>query len=329
MSKLKNKILKNYLLNKCSTREIESLRQWLEESEDHASQLFKIEELYHLGRFHMNQDAEHIEKAEQNLFKAIDNSKSIKFKSPHFLRYAAVAIIILCTCSYVGYFAYHTNKAFSMIEVSATAKSIKRVLLPDGTNVWLNHSSTLRYPQKFTKEKRDVELKGEAYFEVTKNPHQPFIVKSDAMTIEVLGTKFNFNTKHSNNYEELSLLEGVVQIHGNNDKNTITIIPGQKIILNKQTQQITIQRVDARMESLWHENMISFKRSNIQKIVAILERLYNIHINIDSNINQRMTYSGEMRRYEQIDSALKALCYSMPICYKRKGEYIYLYQINK
>ena len=168
MSKLKNKILKNYLLNKCSTKDIESLKQWLEESEEHASQLFKIEELYHLGRFHINQDIEHIEKAEQNLFKTIENAKSITYKSPLFLRYAA-AIIIICICSYMCYLTYHSNKAFNMIEVSATAKSIKRVLLPDGTYVWLNHSSILRYPQKFTKEKRDVELKGEAYFEVTKN----------------------------------------------------------------------------------------------------------------------------------------------------------------
>lgn len=328
MSKLKNKILKNYLLNKCSARDLESLKQWLEESEDHAPQLFKIEELYHLGRFHVTQDTKHIEKAEQQLFKAIDNSKSTTYKSPLFLRYAA-AIIILCICSYVCYFAYRNNKAFNMIEVSATAKSIKRVLLPDGTNVWLNHSSILRYPQKFTKEKRNVELKGEAYFEVTKNPHQPFIVKSDAMTIEVLGTKFNFNTRHSNNYEELSLLEGVVQMHGNNDKSRITIIPGQKIILNKRTQQITIKEVNARIESLWHEEMISFKRSNIQEIVTILEHLYNKRINIGSNIDRKMTFSGEMRRYEQIDSVLKALCYSMPIYYKTKGEYIYLYQTNK
>lgn len=328
MSKLKNKILKNYLLNKCSTKDIESLKQWLEESEEHASQLFKIEELYHLGRFHVNQDIEHIEEAEQNLFKAIKNAKSITYKKPLFLRYVA-AIIIICICSYMCYFGYHNNNVFNTIEVSATAKSIKRVLLPDGTYVWLNHSSILRYPQKFTKEKRDVELKGEAYFEVTKKPHQPFIVKSDAMTIEVLGTKFNFNTKHSNNCEELSLLEGIVQIHGDNDKSRITIIPGQKIILNKRTQQITIQEVNARMESLWHEDMISFKKSNIQEIVTTLEHVYNKHIIIDSKINRKMTYSGEMKRYEKIDSVLKALCYSMPIYCKAKGRYIYLYGTNK
>lgn len=322
MIELNDKLLKNYLLGKCTEEEARHILKWIRESDEHATQLFKIEELYHLGRF--EEYTKKTEKAENRLMskiKMIENKKSHRIELMRWIKYAAIAVVVLLVGN--GYWNYHHHILPEMISTQALDK-VQQLSLPDGTRVWLNRASTLRYPKNFRSNKREVELEGEAYFEVTKNPHRPFIVSSKAMSVKVLGTVFDYNTKSEANKEEVSLLEGMVQVIGHKEEGKVTIMPGQKVILDKQNHRMIVEQVNADLEAVWHNNMIPLKNANINEIVRILERFYNVHITVDSNFDKNMTYSGVIKRNNTIDSVLSALSYAIPIRYTITGSYIHL-----
>jgi ferric-dicitrate binding protein FerR (iron transport regulator) len=215
MDQLKDEILVNYLLGKCTEAENEEILAWMKQSEDNASRLFKLEELYHLGKFAKYEDEERVERAERHLQQRLDGGQSSAhsfFGMRRLLRYAAVVAVLCILGGVGGYIYHHIGGKSDMVIASADSSIVKEIVLPDGTCVWLNRLATLTYPRHFDSAERHVELKGEAYFEVTKNPHQPFIVNSEAMSVRVLGTRFNFNTNGAEHTTEVSLLEGSVQV---------------------------------------------------------------------------------------------------------------------
>lgn len=322
MIELNDKILKDYLLGKCTEEETMHILKWIRESDEHAAQLFKTEQLYHLGRF--EEYTKKTEKAENHLMakiKMIENKKSHRSQMMRWIKYAAIAVIVVLIGN--GYWNNHHHYLPEMITTQALNK-VQQITLPDGSKVWLNRTATLKYPKNFKSNKREVQLEGEAYFEVTKNPHQPFIVSSKAMSVKVLGTVFDYNTKSEANKEEVSLLEGMIQVIGHKEEGKVTIMPGQKVILDKQNHRMIVQQVNADLEAVWHNNMIPLKNANINDIVRILERFYNVHITVDSNFDKSMTYSGVIKRNNTIDSVLSALSYAIPIRYTIAGSYIHL-----
>jgi transmembrane sensor len=210
------------------------------------------------------------------------------------------------------------------IIATADGQNIKQIVLPDGTKVWLNKNTTLSYPKTFEDDKRNVELNGEAYFEVVKNPHKPFTVNSEAMDVRVLGTVFNFRTSGRNDLAEVSLLEGSVQVKGNNDEGVINIKPGQKVILDKINHCMIVQQTNTSLDAVWHNKMIPLENMNIHSIARILEHLYHVHITVASNVDAKMTYSGTIKYNETIDSVLTALRYSIPFEYRIDGNEVYI-----
>ena len=135
--------------------------------------------------------------------------------------------------------------------------------MPDGSKVWLNNASTLKYPHEFSEKERNVYLEGEAYFEVTKNRHKPFIVQSDAMRVRVLGTTFNFKSDKRCRIAEATLIEGEIEVKGNKEEGQIILAPGQRAELNKNNGRLTVKQVDAKLDAVWHDNLIPFQKADI------------------------------------------------------------------
>lgn len=127
------------------------------------------------------------------------------------IKYAAVIAVLLVISGGAGYWLYQENNHQLLVAI-ADEGIVKEVILPDGTKVWLNNSTTLKYPHEFSEKERNVYLEGEAYFEVTKNQHKPFIVQSDAMQIRVLGTTFNFKCDKNCRIAEATLIEGEIEV---------------------------------------------------------------------------------------------------------------------
>jgi ferric-dicitrate binding protein FerR (iron transport regulator) len=282
-----------------------------------------MEELYHLGRFEKYQDSKRLDRAERELTQRIAalESKHRRFRMSAWMRYAAVAVIVLCLGSILGYLQF--NKVDNIV-ATASANAVKLVTLPDGTKVWLNHLATLTYPTQFDNDRRDVELEGEAYFEVTKNARRPFTVKSEGMSVRVLGTRFNFNTAVNAYTEEVSLIEGSVQAIGRQDEGMIILTPGQKTVLDKRQHRMSVEQVNANLDAVWHDNLIPLKNVSIKDIAKILEYFYHVHISFASNVDTSMTYTGVIKRNTTIDSVLIDLTYAVPIHFRINGKNVYL-----
>lgn len=184
--------------------------------------------------------------------------------------------------------------------------------------------ATLKYPREFSEKARNVYLDGEAYFEVTKNRHKPFTVQSDAMRVRVLGTTFNFKCDKNYQIAEVTLIEGEIEVKGNKEEGQIILAPGQRAELNKNNGRLTVKQVDAKMDAVWHDNLIPFQKADIFTISKALERFYDIKIILSPDMRADKTYSGVLKKKSTIESVLKSLQNSISIDYKIVGNNIFI-----
>ena len=158
---------------------------------------------------------------------------------------------------------------------------------------------------------------GEAYFEVARNHEKPFMVKSPAMDVRVLGTSFNIKCRPDNSFAETTLIEGEVEVKDKSDKGRITLLPGQKAVLNRVTGRMQVKQVDPKMEIVWHNDLIPFEKSSIFQIAAALERFYGVKIILSPDVDSTNTYSGVLKKKDNIESVLNSLRNSIPFNYKK------------
>jgi transmembrane sensor len=178
-----------------------------------------------------------------------------------------------------------------------------KVILPDGTSVWLNAASSITYPTSFTGNERLVSVTGEAYFEVAKNKDKPFKVKSALQTVEVLGTHFNINAYADEAVIKTTLLEGSVKIASS--AHSAIISPGEQAVLNKDAS-ITKRQVDTQQEVAWKNGVFSFKGEDIRSVMRQVGRWYNIDVVCESNVSEEKFF-GEISRSSRLDDVFKIL----------------------
>ena len=328
MRNLSEEIINRYLTGQCSEEELIEVNAWMKESEENARQLFRMEEIYHLGKFDQYANEQRILRAERRLNKKLDEEKRKQRKTAlnmqHWMKYAAMIAVILVIGGGLGYWLYQNGNDQQMMVAVANEGIVKEIILPDGTKVWLNNSATLKYPREFSEKERNVYLDGEAYFEVTKNRHKPFTVQSDAMRVRVLGTTFNFKSDKNCRIAEATLIEGEIEVKGNKEEGQIILAPGQRAELNKNNGRLTVKQVNAKLDAVWHDNLIPFQQADIFTISKALERFYDVKIILSPDIQADKTYSGVLKRKSNIESVLKSLQNSIPIDYKIVGNNIFI-----
>lgn len=192
-----------------------------------------------------------------------------------------------------------------------------RVALPDGTRVWLNSSSSLTYPVQFTGQSRAVELKGEAYFEVTKNPHQPFIVNAQGMKVEVLGT--HFNVKADDQKSSTTLLEGSVRLSGLSSH--VILVPGDQGTINTKNVQIAVGRVNINKVMAWKNGYFLFQDDSVEEIMSQIGKWYDVDIVYQGDMRNK-TFGGIYSRSKDIEELLKGLELTGLVHFKIEGRRI-------
>ncbi|MNL23280.1 fec operon regulator FecR [compost metagenome] len=174
------------------------------------------------------------------------------------------------------------------------------MVLPDGTKVWLNASSTLNFPTAFNKSERRVQLKGEAYFEVAHNPALPFIVSFNNTQVEVLGTRFNINSYEK--YGKTTLIEGSVKITEGTQQRILT--PGRQAF--SYDGHLTIKASDTYKSIAWKEGVFYFKEDRMKDILDQVSRWYDVDI-VYNGSPGRKRYSGTIRRQATLNQVLEML----------------------
>lgn len=195
------------------------------------------------------------------------------------------------------------------------------VVLPDGSKVWLNASSSIHFPTAFLGKQRDVELTGEAYFEIVKNKEKPFHVNVKNMQVEVLGTHFNVNAYADEKSIKTSLLKGSVKIK--NRSESVLLRPGQQGIMEKSNQNIEIKNADLEEAIAWKNGLFQFDGANITAIMREISRWYDVDIVYAGKIPIRR-FEGKISRDVPLSDVLKILELSN-VKFKIEGKKIIVY----
>jgi ferric-dicitrate binding protein FerR (iron transport regulator) len=191
--------------------------------------------------------------------------------------------------------------------------------LQDGTTVWLNARTTLRYPSRFSKNERRVELDGEAFFEVKENKECPFIVNMEALSVKVTGTKFNVFAYRGNDEISVSLTEGSVRVfNSQNEKNGMDLTFNERAILKEnRLRKETFSDINF---LLWKDGIYAFDNVPFGEIVKKLELYYDITIIVQNKNLENYRFNGKFRQRDGIERVLKTLMKIRKFTYTRDEE---------
>lgn len=195
------------------------------------------------------------------------------------------------------------------------------LILSDGSKVYLNAETKLTFPEIFAQDIREVQLEGEAYFEITKSESKPFIVKTPDYQIQVYGTSFNVSAYPSDNSSRTTLVEGSVGLNTNNGEE-IRLSPSEQAFFNKADNSIQTKIVDLRIYTSWKEGKFMFDNESLEDIMQKLGRWYNVETNyLDENL-KHSHFTGTLDRQDEIVDILNMIAFTTNIKFNINGNTI-------
>lgn len=194
------------------------------------------------------------------------------------------------------------------------------IMLADGTKVWVNAATEIRYPVKFAGKERRVRLEGEAYFEVMKDTARPFIVEANGMEVKVYGTQFNVNTRRDDQIQT-TLVEGSVSVKPKGLAE-VMLKPNQQAVFNKFAGRVTVRDVDVLSYVAWQQGNYYFENKSIGEILDELSLWYDIQVFFMNNEVRNERFSGYLPRYEEIDGLLSLMEKTSHVQFEIKGRVI-------
>ncbi len=232
------------------------------------------------------------------------------------------AILLLPLLGYTLYISFgpDSNSGREIVQkISSRPGMVMQLVLDDGTKVWLNSGSELELPTHFTGKSREVKLKGEAFFEVTKDKNHPFrVITANNLNIEVLGTSFNVSSYDDDDQTEVVLVEGQVALSSGVDrrnKDFGSIYPGQLAVYDKQKQSVAKNQVDVEKYLGWRTGYLAFHDNSMEEVIKRLSRWFNVEIILDSDELKGYKFKATFKE-ESLSQVLNLLKLSSPIDYK-------------
>lgn len=180
-----------------------------------------------------------------------------------------------------------------------------KLILSDGTQVWINSASSLKYPALFVKNERVVELEGEAYFEVAKDASHPFIVKTAGRQVKVYGTAFNIEAYPTERKQYVTLAEGSIGVFIGEKE--CRLVPGQQAQISTEDNKIEVVEVDASRFCSWHTGQLSLEHERLEDILAKLSRWYDVDFSYADNSLKELHFTGDLERYADFTDMLELI----------------------
>ena len=194
------------------------------------------------------------------------------------------------------------------------------IMLADGTRVWVNAATEIRYPVKFAGKERRIRLEGEAYFEVTKDVDRPFIVEANGMEVKVYGTQFNVNTRRDDQIQT-TLVEGSVSVKPKGLAE-VMLEPNQQAVFNKLAGRVTVRDVDVMPYVAWQSGNYYFENKGMGEILDELSLWYDIQVFFMNPEMRNERFSGYLPRYEEIGGLLSLIEKTSHVHFEIKGRVI-------
>ncbi len=229
-----------------------------------------------------------------------------------------------------GQVAYEMKKEMqdSVVEYNTIVVprgGIYSLVLSDGTEVFLNSDSELRYPVKFTGKNRVVDLKGEAFFEVTPDSLHPFVVQAGEMRTRVLGTSFNIMAYTDEPTIQTTLFTGRVEVSVEQTSLKEVLTPGMQANWEVGADDISVKKVNMDIQSLWRDGIIMLDDDDLESVMRMLARWYNVTYEWRGDRNVKHTFTGKINRNEDLGSVLSTLTLLGGPRFEIKGTTVYIY----
>ncbi|WP_242203484.1 FecR family protein [Aestuariivivens insulae] len=265
-----------------------------------------------------------------------NKTASTKTKLNRFSKYAAILLIALASTIVTWQVLFnntHLDDAnindASLVLVTTQKAETKVITLEDSTRIVLNSNSALSYPKHFKGNTREVAIKGEAFFDVTKNKEKPFIVTTnEGLKIKVLGTSFNVKSYPEDRKMETTLVSGKVKVIEERRNTVVELSPSQKATYIKKEDKMIVEQVNTVNFTSWKEGRLIYNETPMREVIKDLERMYDLKFDVASDKILDYKYKGEFDNLN-INQILELFEISSPITYKIQNNIIRLDIENK
>jgi len=298
--------------------ENETLQNWLNEDADNKAVLDDLKVICSIAG---NVPESFIPQKEQAWKKIVTRITIQKTPSGivRFMLRVAASILLIAIGVGGSYFFQGRQAANSFAEVYSPYGHKTMVVLPDNSKVWLNGDSRIKYNTDFS-DSRNVELSGEALFEVTKNPGNLFTVKSKDIRIEVYGTTFNIQSYDNDIISEVALVEGSVGLY-HDEQLLKKMIPGEVIAYDTHTNKFSSQRGNINQITSWKADELIIENETFENMVKYLERWYGVQITLDQSLEQNLRLSFKVKT-ESLIELLSIINHITPVSYEISGKQV-------
>lgn len=317
-----DQLIVKYLQNKLTLQEQHQLSKWLAEDDDHQELLRKMEAYW---KDHASNLDEKESKVKARLIKRIVED-SLDNKTTHvtmqkdrswaqLIRYAAVfilglgAILAVYNLDISNDDSLVVNQETIIMEKMSAPGEKLTIKLPDGSTVKLNSGSTIIYPSAFDQESREVELRGEGFFEVTKDPNRPFIVIANKARVKVLGTSFNVNTDGSESKVIVGVKTGQVKVSNHQETISRILEPNDMVVYNDADQLMNIQQInDPELVFGWTDQLLVFNDDHLDRVLNILSNWFGVEFILSQNIDNQRVFTSRFKN-PTLSSVMESLSY--------------------
>ncbi|MBL7966382.1 MAG: FecR domain-containing protein [Prolixibacteraceae bacterium] len=305
-------------LRKPNQPENEALRNWLDEDAENKEVMDDLKVIYSITG---NAPDSFVPQKEQAWSKIISRINIPKTQSGivRFMVRVAASILLIALGVGGSYLFQGRQMANSYTEVYSPFGHKTMVVLPDNSKVWLNGDSRLKYNTDFS-DSRNVELSGEALFEVIKNPGNLFTVKSKDIRIEVYGTTFNVQSYDNDVVSEIALVEGSVGLF-HDEQLLRKMIPGEVISYDAKANKFSSQQGNINQITSWKSDELIIENETFESMVKYLERWYGVEITLDQSLRQNLRLSFKVKT-ESLIELLSIIDHITPVSYEINGKQV-------
>jgi len=301
-----DKNLLKYFTGELSSSESKKFLQEVDSDESLKEDFIRYQNIYSVSQ--LSSLADDKAEGEESFGKFISslNRSSRRDKIRSFMKYAAVVVAVVSSTILATLYLSDRLEEESYNTLYVPAGQRAQLTLQDGTEVWLNAQSTLKYPSRFSKKQRKVEVMGEAFFDVVTDSKRPFIVGTPQVNLEVLGTQFNIYSYSETNFTETALVEGSLKVTDNIDENNSVVLkPNEQVCF--ENGKLSVSPILNAEHLLWREGIYSFNNEKLIDIIEKLELYYDVDIIVEDPEIFNVKYTGKFRQRDGIDEILRIL----------------------
>lgn len=310
-------LITGYLSGNTNKEDTERLVAWIKESPDNLRYYQRLKNIWQVSHPAFGADTIQVASANEKMMSRIT---PVKWYESRFIRYwqYAAAILLLPLVVFSSYlFISNQRTEYSQVayqEVFAPYGTHSRVNLPDGSLVCLNAGSSLKYPTVFDWDKRQVELSGEAYFEVESDPEHPFIVQTDGVEVSAVGTAFNVEAYRNDSIVAVTMAIGKVNVSLGKQR-VFSLVSGERMGYNVNTSSCRIEQIDPYKWYAWKDGALVFRNDPLEYVFKKIGQTFNVDIVLKDTAIAHQPYRATFQQ-ESLDEILRLLRLTAPIQYK-------------